>query len=85
MKTYNSVNAMKLALRLNPSAKSVPMAVVEFYPNGNLKSQTGYMDGIKDGPSIGWYESGALRYEDNWVLGQMVSFVNYEDNPAKSE
>ncbi|MCB9558445.1 MAG: MBL fold metallo-hydrolase [Deltaproteobacteria bacterium] len=55
--------------------------VTERYPSGAVRSEVSYLDKIKDGIALTWYESGALRSEVKWTMGTGRA-VEYAPNGA---
>jgi ribonuclease Z len=55
--------------------------VTEYYESGALRSEVSYLDGIKDGPSLTWYESGDLRRMVNWTMGSGRA-IEYDESGA---
>ena len=46
---------------------------VEWYENGQKKSEKNYKDGKRDGLWVGWDEDGQKSYESNYKDGKKVS------------
>ncbi len=40
------------------------------YPTGQLKHETSYMNGIKNGPYKSWNDDGKLTHQANYVDGK---------------
>jgi hypothetical protein len=51
--------------------------VQEWYENGQLKSETNYYNGEREGPSRYWYESGALQAESGFTDGRLQGLSRY--------
>lgn len=58
-----------------------------WYKNGQLKSQTSYINGSENTKNNSWYESGKLESEENFVSGKQEgkSYNWYENGQLKSE
>jgi ribonuclease Z len=55
--------------------------VTEHYENGALHSEVSYINGIKDGLALNWYENGDLKSEIHWTMGSGRA-LNYDRNGA---
>ena len=56
---------------------------VEWYENGQKKSEVNYNDGKRDGLETAWYENGQKKSESNWRDGLWIKW--YENGQKKSE
>jgi antitoxin component YwqK of YwqJK toxin-antitoxin module len=52
---------------------------VEYWPNGKVASEMSYLDGIEDGPSVGWHDNGVPRRETNYRRGRVAGIVRKWD------
>ena len=55
--------------------------VTEYYESGALRSRVSYLNGVKDGLGLTWYENGDLKSEVNWTMGSGRA-LNYDRNGA---
>lgn len=73
---------------LSLAGGSVPDGIKkEYYPNGQVKSETTYQDGKPDGPSTIYYENGKkdsqIAYENGIPVGRGIFY--FEDGNLKEE
>jgi antitoxin component YwqK of YwqJK toxin-antitoxin module len=58
--------------------------VTSFYQNGQKASEEYYVDGKKQGKSIGWHENGQQKLEVNFVDGkEQGKAINWDKNGQK--
>ena len=55
--------------------------VTEYYESGAVRSEVSYLDDIKDGTALSWYENGDVKSEIKWTMGTGVS-IRYDENGA---
>src|SRR5215472_16203252 len=52
---------------------------VEYWPNGVVASEANYIDGIKDGPSVGWHDNGVPSVEKTYRIGRVTGTMRKWD------
>ncbi|MBU0550331.1 MBL fold metallo-hydrolase [Myxococcota bacterium] len=55
--------------------------ITEHYESGAVRSETPYVDGVKDGTALTWYENGDLRRVVDWTMGTGRA-IEYAPNGA---
>ena len=51
-----------------------------WYPNGQIRSEAAYWNGIENGLSRGWWENGHKQYESIYKDGKEVEGTSYDEN-----
>jgi len=55
----------------------------EYYPNGNVKSEITYSNGVREGEAKLYYENGNLKEERFYVNGRVEGLVRYYNKAGK--
>ena len=66
------------------STRASPRASREWYPTGQLKEQSNYVDGDVHGKYEGWHENGYKKFEANYSDGQLDGSVHRWNNNGRT-
>jgi len=72
---------------IKSTMKPVDGTVIEFHENKELKSETNYKNGLKEGIQKSWYENGQLQEETKWIRGEKDGLHKewYDNGQLKSK
>ena len=65
--------------------KSLPFTgtACEYWPDGRLRTEVSYVNGMEDGPSREWYENGNLMSEAAYQKGRAHGVIREWDEAGK--